>query len=172
MALRDCQSAVVERPLRGDELGAAALIGRDHGAIASFLGVVRDHHAGASVRSLRYECYVPMAERVLRQIATRVAAAAEDGSLDGMASVPAGGEGGEGGDPLPAQALRDVAVVVLHGIGEMVPGDVSLAVHVSSPHRVVAFAACRAIVEQIKADLPVWKLERYGDGSERFLKGS
>lgn len=166
MALRDCQSAVVERPLRGDELGAAALIGRDHGAIASFLGVVRDHHAGAAVRSLRYECYVPMAERVLGSIAAQVAASAEDGTLAGLASA------GETGEELPAQALRDVAVIVLHGIGEMVPGDVSLAVHVSSPHRVVAFAACRAIVEAIKADLPVWKLERYGDGRERFLKGS
>ncbi len=166
MALRTCQSAVLDRPLRGDELGPGALIDRDHGAIASFLGVVRDHHAGRAVRSLRYECYVPMAERVLRQIAERVAATAEDGTLHGLATA------GDQADELPPAALRDVAVVVQHGIGEMVPGDVSLAVHVSSPHRVVAFAACRAIVEQIKADLPVWKLERYGDGSERFLKGS
>lgn len=166
MALRSCSSAVVDRPLQGAELAPTALVGPDDGAIASFLGVVRDHHAGHAVRSLRYECYVPMAERVLGQIAAQVAASAQDGTLEGLAGA------GNGGDGLPAADLRDIAVVLLHGIGEMVPGDVSLAVHVSSPHRVVAFAACRAIVEQIKADLPVWKLERYGDGSERFLKGS
>lgn len=145
MGLQRSILRVVPRPLGTDECSPAALIGPNEGAIASFLGVVRDHHHGKGVTSLRYECYEAMAVHQLEKIAAAVGAEAGDAEL---------------------------VVAVWHGFGEMVPGQVSLAVHCASPHRVAAFDACRAVVEAIKADLPIWKEERYDDGSARWLKGS
>ncbi len=145
MALIRASLHVVDHPLTPEAMSPAALVGPTDGAIASFLGVVRDHHLGQVVRSLRYECYLPMAERQLERIAEAV-----------------GAELGE----------QPLVVSIWHGYGEMVPGDVSLVVHCASPHRVAAFDACRAVVEAIKADLPIWKEERYADGSARWLKGS
>jgi molybdopterin synthase catalytic subunit len=144
------ESGIIDGPLAAALLTPAPLVSPHDGGIASFIGVVRDHHLGLGVRSLRYECYEAMAAPMLRHIVERVAAALP--SDDGEAT--------------------SLVVRLFHGVGEMVPGDVSLVVQVSSAHRVAAFGACRAIVEAIKADLPVWKEERYDDGSACFLKGS
>jgi molybdopterin synthase catalytic subunit len=179
-------SAIVHGPLGPDALSPAPLVGPRDGGIASFIGVVRDHHLGRGVISLRYECYEAMAAPMLERIAARVHAALQPAGTgvtgDGGGAVEAGDAGGTGEAGAACEAgaageAGDVAPVplamrVFHGIGEMVPGDVSLVVHVASPHRVAAFAACRAVVEAIKADLPVWKEERYDDGSSRYLKGS
>jgi len=73
-----------------------------------------------------------------------------------------------------AAALFDpeLRAQLIHGIGDHQPGDVSLAIHVATAHRAAAFSACRHLIERIKQDLPVWKRERYADGSEQWLKGS
>jgi molybdopterin synthase catalytic subunit len=116
----------------------------DHGAVASFLGVVRNHSRGAGVSALDYECYRPMAERLLQALIQETAERFD----------------------------RDLTASIAHGIGRMVPGDVSLSIHVGSAHRVAAFDACRHLIERIKQDLPVWKREFYADGSSAWLKGS
>lgn len=133
-------TAIVDGPLRADRLAPPAPR-PDHGAVASFLGVVRDHHDGRAVDHLVYECHRPMAEAVLRALAEE-----------------ARGRFG-----------ADLAITVVHGVGRMAPGEVSLAIHVSSAHRPAAFAACRHLLERIKEDLPVWKRERYADGDARWL---
>jgi molybdopterin synthase catalytic subunit len=115
-----------------------------HGALASFIGVVRDHHHRRVVVALDYECYRDMA---LAQLARLVAEAA-------------------------ARFGPDLAAHIAHGTGPMVPGDVALAVHVAAAHRAAACDACRHLVERIKQDLPVWKRERYADGTDAWLPGS
>jgi molybdopterin synthase catalytic subunit len=127
-----------------------ALLGPDHGATASFLGIVRNRsRAGladgpyVAVTALHYQCYQPMAEKVMAELITEILVH----------------------DP-------ELRVLLVHGVGDFVPGEVSLAIHVASAHRAAAFAACRQLIERLKEDLPVWKRERYADGSEQWLKGS
>ena len=137
-------SLIHDGPLPAVFHAPTALLERDHGAVASFLGVVRDHARGRAVLGLHYECYRPMAEAVLQRL---IAEAAERCDPDLNASI-------------------------VHGIGPMVPGDVSVAIHVSSAHRAAAFDACRLLIERLKQDIPIWKRERYADGSEAWLQGS
>ena len=137
-------SGIVDGPLTGDSLLATRLAHPAFGAIASFLGTVRDHHHGRGVTRLHYECYRPMAEKVLVALISEVAERCD----------------------------RDLAASVHHGIGTMTPGHVSVAIHVASAHRVAAFDACRQLIERIKQDLPVWKREFYADGRDAWLKGS
>jgi len=137
-------AAIIEGPLDDAWCAPTRLLRADHGAIASFLGVVRDHARGRAVTGLDYECYRPMAEQLLHALIAE-AAARFDGALTAL---------------------------VAHGTGTMAPGQVSVAIHVGSAHRVAAFDACRHVIERIKQDLPVWKRERYADGSVAWLKGS
>lgn len=137
-------SGVVDGPLTGDLLLPDRLAAPGFGAITSFLGTVRDHHGGRDVTRLHYECYRPMAEKLLAALIDEVAERCD----------------------------RDLAASVHHGTGTMTPGQVSVAIHVASAHRVAAFDACRQLIERIKQDLPVWKREFYADGSDVWLKGS
>ena len=113
------------------------------GAVVLFLGTVRDENEGRPVSGMRYDAYVEMAEPVLREI---VEEAARDAGTDRIA--------------------------VVHRIGELAVGDVSVAIAVSAPHRAGSFDAARYIIEQIKLRLPVWKHERYSEGSARWLAGN
>jgi molybdopterin synthase catalytic subunit len=144
-------TAIVAGPLPAALHAPTAIISPTHGGIASFLGVVRNRsRAGVpdgpyrSVTALHYQCYQPMAERLLVELIQQTAAAH---------------------DP-------ELHAQVVHATGDLVPGEVALAIHVAAAHRAAAFAACRHLIERIKEDLPVWKRERYADGSEQWLKGS
>lgn len=146
------QALIHDGPLPASFLTPASLITVDDGAVNSFLGVVRNRsRTGVAdgpyrpVDALHYECYRPMAEKILTGLIAETAA-------------------------LHDPQLR---AQVVHATGDLVPGEVSLAIHVASAHRAAAFAACRHLIERIKQDLPVWKRERYADdGSEQWLKGS
>ena len=138
------KSGIIEGPLDHSYLSSAELCRDEHGALASFVGVVRNEHFDKGVTHLFYECYTPMAEKVLHDLILETA---------------------EKFDP----ALQ---AVVYHGVGTMNPSEVSVVIHVSSGHRVAAFDACRHIIERIKEDLPVWKHEFYTDGTDTWLKGS
>ena len=116
--------------------------GPSDGAIDLFLGVVRDQNEGAAVSGMHYDAYVEMAETTLREIVEEAAA------LDGVGKVAA-----------------------VHRIGELTIGEVSVAIASSAPHRAQAFAATRYVIEEIKKRLPVWKQERYLEGTERWLPG-
>jgi molybdopterin synthase catalytic subunit len=113
-----------------------------HGAVVLFLGVVRDHNEGRGVQGLEYEAYEEMAERVLEEIAREA-----------------------------ARRVGSDRVAVIHRVGDLAVGDVSVAVAVSTPHRGEAYEASRYVIEEIKKRLPVWKRERYADGEEGWVPG-
>jgi cyclic pyranopterin phosphate synthase len=114
----------------------AEMRGDGDGAIASFIGVVRDAHEGRTVLRLDYEAYLPMADRELRRLAAEVA---ERHGLSALALV--------------------------HRVGSLVVGEVSVVVVTAAPHRRPALLACAEAVEALKRDLPVWKREHYPDGA-------
>lgn len=111
------------------------------GAVATFLGTVRDHDPGVAgtVVALEYSAH-PDAEAVLRGLTDGVAA--HDGVL---------------------------AVAVSHRVGHLAVGEPAVAVAVSAAHRAPAFDACRALIEAVKAELPVWKREVLADGSHVWV---
>ena len=113
----------------------------ESGAVALFLGVVRDHSHGRRVLYLEYDAYPEMAERKLREVAE-----------EALARWP----------------ITDVAVA--HRTGRLEIGETSLLVAVSSPHRHDAFAACHHIVNRIKEVVPVWKKEVW-EGGEAWIEG-
>jgi molybdopterin synthase catalytic subunit len=112
-----------------------------HGAVDLFIGVVRDHHKGRGVRAVTYEAHAPLAAKVL----TRIRAEAE--------------------------SRFAAKVAATHRLGRLRVGQASVVVAASSAHRAEAFAACRYVIEQIKARLPVWKKEHYADGTSAWLDG-
>ncbi len=107
------------------------------GGIALFAGAVRDHDEGKSVTALSYTAH-PSAADQLRQVAERVA------------------------------ARFDVqAVAAVHRVGDLAIGDLAVVVGVSSGHRGTAFEACRALIDELKETVPIWKHQRFtGGGSE------
>ncbi len=111
----------------------------DCGAVATFLGVVRDHHQGRAVRDLEYTAYGPMAEAEGARIA------------------------GE------AESRWPVRVAVRHRTGRLAVGDAAVAVAVAGAHRAEAFEACRYVIEELKRRVPIWKRERYADGTEAWV---
>ncbi len=122
-----------DRILRAIESDAA-------GAIAAFVGTVRDHHSGRSVRELAYEAYESMALRLMTAIADEMT---RKWPLSGVALV--------------------------HRLGNVPIGEASVLVAVSSAHRAHAFEACRHGIERIKADVPIWKRESYVDGTSTWV---
>ena len=106
------------------------------GAIATFIGTVRDHGRGKSVTHLDYEAYAPAAELTLAQI----------------------------GDEIQERwGIGHVAIV--HRVGSLPVGEASVVISVASPHRDAAFDACRYAIERIKEIVPIWKKEHYADGA-------
>ena len=71
-----------------------------------------------------------------------------------------------------AAVLGTDRIAVVHRVGELSVGDVSVAIAVSSPHRAEAYQASRYVIEEIKKRLPVWKKERYSDGMQEWVAGT
>jgi molybdopterin synthase catalytic subunit len=120
---------------------AAAVSGKNRGAVAVFTGVVRASHAGRRVRAISYDCFRPLAERELARII------------------------------LAAQKRWPVAVEAAHRVGRVRAGEAGVCVAAASAHRPEAFAACRWTIDEIKRRLPVWKKEHYAGGDGRWLPG-
>ena len=106
------------------------------GAVATFAGVVRNHHAGRAVSYLEYEAYVPMAEHELRAVAQQA-----------------------------CERYDVIAVAVRHRYGRLHVGDVAVAIAVSAAHRDAAFDALRFTIDSLKTRVPIWKRETGPDGS-------
>ncbi len=111
------------------------------GAVCLFVGVVRNENAGRPVLRLEYEAYEEMALPLMEEIA------AETCRLH------------------PITAIR-----IVHRLGTLEVGEISVVVAVSSPHRNEAFAACRFAIDALKSRVPIWKKEHYADGSA-WLEG-
>ncbi len=116
--------------------------GSQDGAVALFLGIVRNNNDGRPVSGMEYEGYAAMAREQLAAIAVEA-----------------------------AELARTDRLAAIHRLGTLVVGEVSVAIAVSTPHRAEAFAAARHVIEEIKKRLPVWKREHYLDREAEWLDG-
>ena len=132
--------------LREDELSVdevlKAVADPAAGGIVLFTGVVRDHDHGRDVRQLSYSAH-PTAAEQLRRVCAEVAGA------------------------------HDVtAIAAVHRVGDLAIGDLAVVVAVSCPHRAEAFIACRALIDQLKETVPVWKHQLFGDGESEWVNSA
>jgi molybdopterin synthase catalytic subunit len=129
--------------LSSTPLDLAALVAQveapDRGAVTSFLGLVRDHHAGRGVTRLEYSAYTPMAEAECARIVSE------------------------------AEVRWPVRVALEHRIGTLEIGDAAVAIAACAAHREEAFAACRFVIEEVKRRVPIWKKEFYADGTIEWV---
>ncbi|MDI3417032.1 molybdenum cofactor biosynthesis protein MoaE [Streptomyces luteolus] len=109
------------------------------GGTALFVGTVRNHDGGADVDALGYSCH-PTAEAEMHRVADKVLA------------------------DFPVRALAAV-----HRVGDLAVGDLAVVVAVSCPHRAEAFAACRKLIDDLKHEVPIWKHQRFSDGTEEWV---
>jgi molybdopterin synthase catalytic subunit len=112
----------------------------DCGAVVTFLGTVREFTAGRVTVALDYEAYPGMAEKQMAQI---------EGET--RARWPVGD------------------IVLVHRLGHLELGEVSVAVAVSCPHRGQAFEACRFAIDRLKEIVPIWKKENWADGGTEWV---
>ena len=110
------------------------------GAVSLFVGNVREVHEGREVLRIDYEAYASMAERVLADVATQVAA-----------------------------AHAGTRIAVEHRVGTLGVGEASVAIAVSHAHRGPAIAACTEVIEALKRRVPVWKREHFADGTVAWV---
>jgi molybdopterin synthase catalytic subunit len=126
-----------------DPKGVARIVASaDCGAIATFIGIVRDEHGGRRVRWLEYEAYEPLAIKSFALIDE------------------------EAGERWPS-----IALAIHHRVGRLEIGEASVVIAVASPHRPEAFAACRYAIERIKQIAPIWKHEHF-EGGDVWIEGA
>ena len=129
--------------LRASELSLdevrAAVADPAAGGFAFFAGAVRNEDHGREVTGLSYSAH-PSAEDELRRVANQIA---EKFRLHGVAAV--------------------------HRVGDLAIGDLAVVVAVASSHRAEAFNACRALIDELKATVPIWKHQRFTDGSDEWV---
>jgi molybdopterin synthase catalytic subunit len=112
------------------------------GGIAVFAGAVRDHDDGKSVTALSYSAH-PSAADELRKVCERIA------------------------------AKFDVhAVAAVHRTGDLAIGDLAVVVAVSTGHRAAAFDACHALIDDLKATVPIWKHQRFTSGDSEWVNSA
>jgi len=119
----------------------AGLPGGADGAVAVFVGVVRDNQDGRAVSHLEYESHEPMARSRLAQLGHQ---AAERWGLN--------------------------TVTMEHRLGRLEIGDVSVFVGVASPHRAEGLDACRWLIDTLKAEVPIFKKEYFADGTADWVE--
>jgi molybdopterin synthase catalytic subunit len=138
---RDSSFQVTTEPLDVTR-AAAAVSAADCGAVATFIGLVRDHNAGRRVLYLDYECYEPLAIKAFERIAA------------------------EAREQWPAARLA-----IAHRTGALQIGEASVVIAAGSAHRADAFSACRYAIERIKQIAPIWKRE-YFEGGDVWIEGA
>lgn len=124
----------------GAEMSALRGGRTDIGAIAAFIGLMRDFNDGTSVHAMSLEHYPGMTERALSEIAAQASS---------------------------RWAVDDV--VIIHRVGRFEPGDQIVLVLTSARHRGDAFSACEFIMDYLKTKAPFWKKEHTSDG-ERWVE--
>lgn len=108
------------------------------GVVAVFVGVVRGDTNGREVRYMEYEAYPEMAEAMLRQI----------------------------GEEIQARWKTIQKVAIVHRVGHLEVGEVSVVIALSAAHRPEVFEALRYAIDRLKEIVPIWKKEVWSDGSE------
>lgn len=133
---------ITDQPLSLDPL--VNVVKRSNsGAIATFLGVVREQTRGRQVRYLEYEAYREMAILKMREIADEI-----------------------------HRTWRVDEIALMHRIGHLQIGEASVAIAVSAPHRHEALAACAYAIDRLKKVVPIWKKEVWTDGEEWIAPGT
>jgi molybdopterin synthase catalytic subunit len=110
------------------------------GAVVTFLGTVRELTDGKQTSSLEYEAYPEMAERKMREI---------DAEARGRWPI--------------------IETAIVHRVGHLELGEVSVAIAVSCPHREQAFEACRYLIDRVKEVVPIWKRENWATGESDWV---
>ncbi|MCH5376496.1 MAG: molybdenum cofactor biosynthesis protein MoaE [Planctomycetes bacterium] len=110
------------------------------GAVVLFLGTTREFTDGRRTESLDYECYREMAEQKMTQLESQACCRW----------------------PL-------VGCAIVHRIGHLELGETSVAIAVSSPHRLAAFEAGKWLIDTLKEVVPIWKKENWTDGSSQWV---
>lgn len=110
------------------------------GAVCLFLGTVREFTRGLQTKSLNYEAHPTMTSKLLAQVETET-----------RCKWP----------------LREI--VLVHRVGHLELGEISVAVAVSSEHRAQAFAACQFAIDRLKEIVPIWKQEHWLDGRTEWV---
>ena len=132
--------ALTRDPIQTRSLAERLQRGED-GAVVTFEGIVRNNTKGRATRYLDYECYEPMAIRVMADIGMEIARTNEISRL-----------------------------ALVHRLGRMQVGEASVVVIVTAPHRKPAFAAALEGINRLKRTVPIWKKEYYEDG-EVWVEG-
>ena len=109
------------------------------GGIALFAGAVRDSDHDRAVTGLSYSAH-PSAAGELRRVAEVIAG-----------------------------KFRVTGIAAVHRVGDLAIGDLAVVVAVSSPHRAEALDACRALIDELKATVPIWKHQRFADGASEWV---
>jgi molybdopterin synthase catalytic subunit len=112
----------------------------DCGAVVTFLGTVRDLTGDRVTVALDYDAYSGMAEKKMAEIEAETRARWPVGDL-----------------------------VMVHRLGHLDVGEISVAVAVSCPHRAQAFEACRHAIDRLKELVPIWKKENWADGGTEWV---
>jgi len=138
--------AIGAQPLALDPLVAAVTARPDgaggDGAVATFLGLVRNHNVGRRVRYLEYEAFEPLALKTFERIVDEV-----------------------------ASRWPGVRLALWHRVGRLDIGEASVAIAAASAHRADACAACRYAIERVKQIAPIWKREFF-DGGDVWIEGA
>lgn len=127
-------------PVDTAQLRARIVEGTD-GAVVDFTGIVRNNSKGRRTRYLDYECYEPMAIRVMADIGHSIASTFDTGRI-----------------------------AMVHRLGRMEIGETSVAIVVAAPHRKPAFEAALEGINRLKKLVPIWKKEHFEDG-ETWVDG-
>ena len=117
----------------------AAVADPGAGGLALFAGAVRDNDHDRDVAALSYSAH-PSAEAELRRVAEVI-----------------------------AEKFPVLGIAAVHRVGDLEIGDLAVVVAVSCPHRAEAFDACRALIDLLKASVPIWKHQRFADGDSEWV---
>jgi molybdopterin synthase catalytic subunit len=112
------------------------------GAVVVFAGAVRDHDHGRGVTALSYSAH-PSAAAELSRVAEKIAA-----------------------------SHQIVSLAVAHRTGDLQIGDLAVVAAVGAGHRQVAFEACHALIDELKATVPIWKHQLFADGTSEWVNGA
>lgn len=109
------------------------------GGTVVFVGTVREEDAGKAVTGLGYSAH-PTVQAALAEVARRV-----------------------------VHTHPVLALAAVHRVGDLAVGDLAVVVAVSCPHRGEAFVACRMLIDDLKAQVPIWKHQMFDDGTDEWV---
>jgi molybdopterin synthase catalytic subunit len=112
------------------------------GGVVVFIGAVRDHDRGHGVTALSYTAH-PAAAAELSRVAEKI----------------------EASHPI-------MSLAVVHRTGDLQVGDLAVVAAVGAAHRDVAFAACQALIDELKATVPIWKHQLFADGTSEWVNSA